>query len=77
MSQVIKLETNKDPYEEIREDARKTLRDASSFLVGKKVTGLFVVVLNADGGADFLSSVGIDRQRKVGILMDLVHELCK
>ena len=75
MLQVTKLETP-DPYKEVKDSIKRVTGEAIELMKDEKVIGYCLVVMKQDGTSTFSYSEGLDRQRRVGILMDIVHDLC-
>lgn len=75
MLQVTKLETP-DPYKAVKDSIKKVTSEAVELMEDEKIIGYCLVVLRHDGTSLFTYSDGIERQRRIGILMDIVHDMC-
>lgn len=75
MSQVTKLTKIPSQYDEIRKSVTELADDIKKDVADRDVIGAFAVVITADGEYAVYQSDGIKRHQKVGILMEMAHDL--
>jgi ERCC4-related helicase len=74
VSQVIEVKFPNN-YNEVRDSIKRVTGDVLSNIETEEVIGYCMVVMYKDGSSTFYESAGLERQRRIGILMDMVHDL--
>lgn len=75
--QVTNLNPIKDEYTPIQLSAEEIIGEVLQHVKKEKILGVMIVAINANGDTESWYSRGIERQRRIGILMDMVHALLK